>query len=119
MANAPTVTDSSSPKSFFNGYFTQPVQISDAVWEQVYNYFLTLTNDPTAANTLAQSVIALTHNNNLNPLTVLNQFQTSPNNSNIKNLLISFFNNVKGSTSKLGYKNNITTSANIARNIIQ
>jgi hypothetical protein len=119
MANIVNTTDSSSSKSFFNGYFTQPIQISDAVWDQVYNYFLGLTKDPAAANTLAQSVIALTHDNNLNPLTVLQQFQSSPNNSNIKNLLISFFNNVKGSTSKLGYKNNVTTSVNIARNIIQ
>ena len=85
MANVPTVTNSSSSKSFFNGYFTQPVQISDAVWGQVYGYFLELTNDSNAAKTLAQSIIALTYNNNLNPLTVLQQFQASPNNSNIKN----------------------------------
>ena len=118
MANLPTPTSSSSSQLFFNGYFSQPIQTNPAVWEQVYGYFLTLTKDSDAANALAQSIIALTYNNNLNPLSVIQQFQSSPNSNNVKQLLISFFNSAKGATSKLGYKKNNSVPSNIARNII-
>jgi hypothetical protein len=118
MANIPSTTQPTDTKVFFNGYFSQPMQVSDAVWGQVYGYFYTLTNSSDAAGALAQSVIALTYNNNLEPLTVLQQFQAAPNSTNIKELLISFFNSAKGSTSKLGYKRNNATAPLVSRNII-
>lgn len=118
MANLPSPVSVTNPSVFFNGYFSQPMQISDAVWGQVYGYFYSLTNDVDSANALAQSVIALTYNNNLDPLTVVAQFQSAPNESNVKNLLISFFNNAKGATSKLGYKRNNVIPPNVAKNII-
>jgi hypothetical protein len=118
MANLPNTVSSTSPEIFFNGYFSQPLQVSDAVWGQVYGYFLTVTNDAASASALAQAIIALTYNNNLNPLTVISQFQAAPNSSNVKQLLISFFNSAKGPTSKLGYTRNNTVSPNVSRNII-
>ena len=118
MTNTPTIIDSSSSQTFFNGYFSQPIQVSDAVWGQVYGYFLTLTKSKDAANALAQSVIALTYNNNLDPLQVIQEFSSAPNSNSVKTLLISFFNSTKGSTSKLGYNNNNSTNPNVARNIL-
>ena len=117
MTNTPA-SQNTDTSVFFNGYFSQPLQVSDALWGQVYGYFYTLTNSADAANALAQSVITLTYNNNLDPLAVLSQFQAAPNNTNIKQLLISFFNSAKGSTSKLGYKRNNTTAPTVAKNII-
>ena len=101
MANTPT-TQITDTQVFFNGYFNQPLQVSDAVWQQIYGYFYNLTNSADAANALAQSVISLTYNNNLNPLDLIKQFQQNPNSNSVKTLLISFFNSIKGSTSKLG-----------------
>jgi hypothetical protein len=118
MANLPTPVSVTNPSVFFNGYFSQPLQVSDAVWGQVYGYFFSLTNDVDSANALAQGVIALTYNNNLDPLTVIAQFQSAPNSSSVKQLLISFFNSAKGATSKLGYKINNATPPNVARNIV-
>jgi hypothetical protein len=120
MANTPdTITSNPlSSQTFFNGYFSQPIQVSDAVWGQVYGYFLTLTKDASAASALAQSVIALTYNNNLDPLAVINEFSKAPNSSNVKTLLISFFNSSKGSTSKLGFKKLNETPPSVSRNII-
>jgi len=117
MANVPNnqVTDT---QIFFNGYFSQPIQVSDAVWQQVYGYFLTLTNSSNAASAMAQAVITLTTNNNLSPLDLIQQFQANPQSNNTKSLLVSFFNSVKGSTSKIGYKKNNSTTPNVARNII-
>jgi hypothetical protein len=117
MSNIPQqqVTDT---QLFFNGYFNQPIQISDAVYQQIYGYFLTLTNSTDAANALTQSVITLTYNNNLNPLDLIQKFQVDPKSNNTKALLVSFFNSTKGATSKLGYKNNNSTTPDVARNIL-
>lgn len=117
MANIPN-TQQTDTQVFFNGYFSQPLQVSDAVWGQVYGYFFTLTKNSDAASALAQSVITLTYNNNLNPLDLIQQFQANPNSNNIKNLLVSFFNSAKGATSKLGYKKNNSIPPSVARNIL-
>lgn len=118
MSNLPINSQPLNTQIFFNGYFSQPIQVSDAVWGQIYGFFYDLTKNSDTANVLAQSIITLTYNNNLEPLSVIKQFQTAPNSNNVKNLLISFFNNAKGPTSKLGYKNLNSTPPNIARNII-
>ena len=118
MANLPSTSQPQNTQVFFNGYFSQPIQVSDAIWGQVYGYFYDLTKNAETASVLAQSIITLTYNNNLEPLAVLQQFQSAPNSNNIKNLLISFFNSAKGPTSKLGYKNINATPVNVARNII-
>jgi hypothetical protein len=118
MSNIPSTPNAFDSQVFFNGYFTQPIQVNQDVYGQVYGYFFTLTNDANAANALAQSVIALTYNNKLNPLDVLADFQKNANTSNIKALLISFFNSAKGPTSKLGFVKNNNVSANVARNLL-
>jgi hypothetical protein len=118
MTNTPVVQDAFSSQVFFNGYFTQPIQISTEVYGQIYGFFFTLTNDANAANALTQSVVALTYNNKLDPLAVIEEFRKNANSSNIKTLLISFFNSAKGPTSKLGYKKNNNTSVNVARNLL-
>jgi hypothetical protein len=122
MANIPsptaiTTTDLSTD-AFFNGYFSQTIQVSDAVWGQIYGYFIGLTKNSESANALSQAVIAICYNNNLDPLTLLTEFQANPVQSNVKTLLISFFNSTKGSTSKLGFKNNLNTSKYIERNLL-
>ena len=112
-----TATDLSTD-AFFNGYFSQTIQVSDAVWGQIYGYFIGLTKNSESANALSQAVIAICYNNNLDPLTLLKEFQANPVQSNVKTLLISFFNSTKGSTSKLGFKNNLNTSKYIERNLL-
>ena len=116
MANIPN-TNTNPSQNFFNGYYSQPIQVSDDVWTQVYGYFYNITNNVEAANALAQSLLTLTYNNKLNPLDLVQQFQKNPNNSDVKTLLISFFNNIKGSTSKLGYKKVNYVAPNISKNI--
>jgi hypothetical protein len=117
MANIPD-TQQTDTQVFFNGYFSQPIQISEALWGQVFGYFYTLTQSVDAASSLAQSVITLSYNNKLEPLDIIKQFQSSPTSNNTKTLLVSFFNNAKGATSKLGYNKNITTAPSVARNIL-
>jgi len=88
MANIPsstaitTATDLSTD-IFFNGYFSQTIQVSDAVWGQIYGYFIGLTKNSESANALSQAVIAICYNNNLDPLTLLTEFQANPVQSNV------------------------------------
>jgi hypothetical protein len=118
MANLPVSSDPQGSQVFFNGYFSQPIQTSPAIYGQVYGYFYTLTNSADTASALSQAIITLTYNNKLDPLAVIKEFQAAPNSSNVKQLLISFFNSAKGATSKLGYNKNNTTPVFIARNIV-
>jgi hypothetical protein len=117
MSNLPN-SQQTDTQVFFNGYFSQPIQVSEATWNQIFGYFYTLTQSIDAASSLSQSVITLTYNNNLDPLDLIKQFQNNPNTNNTKNLLISFFNNAKGATSKLGYNKNTSVAPNISRNIL-
>jgi hypothetical protein len=123
MANIPLPTSIGADTDlnasiFFNGYYSQPIQVSDNVWGQIYGYFIGLTNNSESANALSQAVVAICYNNGLDPLTLLKEFQANPAQNNVKNLLISFFNSTKGSTSKLGFKNNLTTNKYIERNLL-
>jgi hypothetical protein len=118
MSNTATNIKSTNTQTFFNGYFTQPIQISETVYQQVYNFFLTKMQDASAAGSLTQAVLTLTYNNNLNPLDVITDFGKAAGSSDLKQLLIAFFNATKGSTSKLGYQINQNTSTFAKRNIV-
>jgi len=118
LSNVANNVESTNTQTFFNGYFTQPIQISEMVYQQVYNFFLTKMRDPGAASSLSQAVLTLTYNNNLNPLDVIADFGKAADSSDLKQLLIAFFNATKGSTSKLGYQLNQSTSAFAKRNIV-
>jgi hypothetical protein len=118
MSNTANNVENTKTQTFFNGYFTQPIQISETIYQQVYNFFLAKMKDASAAGSLTQAVLTLTYNNNLNPLDVIADFGKAADSSDLKQLLLSFFNATKGSTSKLGYQVNQNTSAFAKRNIV-
>ena len=91
-------------QNYISSLLSTSINIDADVYDQVFSFFSSKTSSLAAAQQLTQSVLTLTYNNKLNPLDLLQQFQKNPNNSDVKTLLISFFNNIKGSTSKLGYK---------------
>lgn len=118
MANLPNTTDSNSTQTFFNGYFNQAVQISQAIYEQVYGYFYRKTGSKTAAESLTQMLLSLTYNNSLDPIKMMTEFEKSGDVSSYKRLLLSFFNSTKGSTSKLGYRSNRSQNQYVSRTIL-
>jgi hypothetical protein len=119
MANIPSAISGTSSQTFFNGYFTQPVQVSEAVYQQVYGFFLDKTRDSSAAQSLSQAVLSLTYNNNLDPLTLIADFNKASNESDLKQLLVAFFNATKGATSKLGYNQTKGTNKFVNKNIVE
>ena len=119
MANIPNNnTEPNSSQTFFNGYFSQTLQVSSAVYGQVNGFFLARTSDAAVADSLSQALLTLTYNNNLDPLIMISEFEKAASDSDLKKLLISFFNASKGATSKLGYFNKKTNNNYVQKSIL-
>lgn len=113
LPNSTTTT-----QQFFNGYYNQPVTMQPDVYNTVYAFFLSKTNSDAAAQTLTQNIMVLTYNNNLDPLQIIKDFDKVASSSELKTLLITFFNSLRGPTSKIGYSNNTYQNQWVQRNII-
>ena len=106
MANLPNSNiNPDSPQNFFNGYFSQTLNVSSAIYGQVYGFFRERTSNTTVADSLTQALLTLTYNNNLDPLVMVAEFDKAATESDLKKLMIAFFNASKGPTSKIGYHN--------------
>ena len=88
------------------------------IYNQLYTFFFNKTASANTAANLAQNVMILTYNNNLDPLQIIKDFEKAATQSEFKILLITFFNSLRGPTSKIGYSNNLFTNQWIQRNIL-
>jgi hypothetical protein len=115
--NLPGTT--SNTIKFFNGYTNQEININPEVYGQVYAFFEAKTSSKSAAEQLTQNVILLTYDNKLDPLKIINEFNKAASESELKTLLVAFFNSLRPSTSKLGFSSNTNyTNQWIQRNIL-
>ena len=105
-------------QQFFNGYYNQQITMSPDVYNQIYAFFIGITSSTSAAQQLTQTVMILTYNNNIDPLNIIKEFNKAASQSELKVLLITFFNSLRGPTSKIGFNNNILSNQWIQRNII-
>ena len=108
-----------STQDFFNGYYSQPIPVDSVVYNRLLTFFKSKTSSLLAAEQLTQNVIALTYKNKLDPIAVMNDFDSAANNSELKFLFITFFNSLRSPTSKVGFGNSNNTNQWIQRNIIQ
>jgi hypothetical protein len=105
-------------EQIFNGYYTQQVTYNPEVYNQILAFFISRSESESAAKQLTQSVMALTYNNNLDPLTVLKDFGSAASTNEFKLLLLTFFNTLRGPTSKIGYANDTFKNQWVERNIL-
>jgi hypothetical protein len=118
MSNLPTNSSTDLvTNQFFNSSFVQNVTYNQAVYDQVYGYFYDQTGSADAANTLTQTLITMTNNNRLNPLDVVKDLAKAPDASQLKRLLITFFNASRLPTSKVGYNVNRSVNQWVVRNL--
>lgn len=115
--NLPNTTNSTT-RQFFNGYFDQSISINPDVYNQIFSFFSSKTASKAAAEQLTQSVMILTYNNKLDPLHVIRDFNKATSQSELKNLMVTFFNSFRGPTSKIGYSNDIVVNQWVQRNIL-
>lgn len=111
-------TSNTTTAQFFNGYYNQEVTYSPEVYNQILSFFSARTGSKDAAQQLTQTVLTLTYNNGLDPLTVLTDFNAAASTSEFKLLLLTFFNTLRGPTSKIGFSNDIFKNQWVERNII-
>jgi hypothetical protein len=116
MANLPSTTNST--QNFFNGYYSQAVNISQDKYGIIFSFFRARTGDDSSAASLTQALITLTYNNNLDALAMLKEFDNATSESEFKKLIIAFFNSTKGPTSKIGYENPRQTNQYVTRTIL-
>lgn len=102
----------------FNSTVTPSINLDPEVYEQLLAFFRTKTDSISAAKQLTESVISLTYENKLDPLKILNEFNKAANTSELKTLLIAFFNSLRPATSRIGFNNNITTNFWVQRNLL-
>lgn len=113
--NLPNITTSN--QQFFNSYDGIQYDVDPAVYDQIYNFFRGRTSSDLAAQELTQYLIIMTHNNQLNPLNLLPDLANN-NITDIKALIITFFNTIRDPYSKLGFTNSTNTNYWVSRNII-
>ena len=114
--NLPNTT--SNTMQFFNGYTNQPIEVNPEIYSQVYSFFLSRTSSDVAAKQLAQNVMVLTYDNKLDPLKIITEFNKAASDSELKTLLIAFFNSLRPASSKIGFSNNNYTNQWVQRNIL-
>jgi hypothetical protein len=111
-------TSSTNSQVLFQSVVGTEINVSADIYDQVLTFFLTKTSSRIAAEQLTQSVLSLTYENSLNPLKILSEFNKAANDSELKTLLIAFFNSLRPSTSKIGFSSNIQTNKWVQRNIV-
>jgi hypothetical protein len=114
--NLPETT--SNTIQIFNGYTNNQTEIDSEVYGKVYAFFAAKTTSAAAAQQLTKNIILLTYDNKLDPLKIINDFNKAANESDLKTLLIAFFNSLRPSTSKLGFSGNNYTNQWVQRNIL-
>lgn len=118
MSNLPiTSNETKALQQLFNGSFYQEVPVGAAAYDVIYGFFLDKTGLKEAADSLTQALITIGFNNRVNPLDIINEFDKTSNNSDLKKLMIAFFNSGKLPTSKVGYNKGVTSNKWVARNI--
>lgn len=109
-----TVTDKTT--NYFNNYFLPSFAVAQDLNESVIGYFEQISADKPSAKTLAASVIFTCKMQNLDIMTVLNEFNSLPP-GQLNTYLTMFLNLNRVGTSLLGVSNAPVTSKYITRMI--
>jgi len=109
--------NTTSTQKYFNSLDGIQYNIDPHVYDQVYNFFRARATSDIAAQEMTQYLIIMTHNNQLNPINLLPDLANN-NVTDVKTLIITFFNTVRDSYSKLGFTNITNTNYWVDRNII-
>lgn len=114
--NNATGTQNNTAK-FFNNYFSGDFTISADKNDAIVAYFEKYTGNATAGQALAATVIYTAQAQNLDPMSVLAQFQ-SLTQGQINAYLVAFLNFNRVPTSQIGLKTAPTVSPYVARTIL-
>ena len=105
-------------QNYIDSLLSTSINVDAEIYNQVFSFFSSKTTSNSAAQQLTQSVLTLTYNNNLDTLKIITEFNKAANDSELKTLLIAFFNSLRPSSSKIGFGFNNQNNEWIQRNIL-
>jgi hypothetical protein len=106
-----------SAQQFFNNYFNGTLSITSNQNDAVIAYFQSITKNPQSAQILASTVIYTAISQNINPMTIVQQFQAvAPGQLTL--YLAMFLNLNRVGTSLVGINNQPITNKYITRAIL-
>jgi hypothetical protein len=114
ISTSPALTDTNK---YFNNFYSIKFDISANSNDAILAFFEQYTDNKLTAKNLAAAVMYTALAQNLNPLTVLSEFQNLPK-GELNNYLIAFLNVSRAPTSILGIKDSKRTSVYVARTIL-
>jgi hypothetical protein len=113
--------DTSSPldnaTKYFNNFYTVDLAVGSAISDAMVGFFQQYTGDPVAGKSLAATVLYTAKSQNVDPASVLSQFQQLPPNE-LNTYLVAFLNYNRVPTSILGVKTGTTTNSYVTRTIL-
>jgi len=113
----PDIATSTEANKYFNNLYALPFNVSAEVNDALNAYFETYTGNKISGDNLAAVVLYTALAQNLNPLSVLQQFQSLPK-GEINTYLTAFLNVTRVPTSLLGFKTGTTTNQFVQRSIL-
>lgn len=103
---------------YFNNFYATPFNVSADTNDAVVAFFQQFTQNIAAANNLASAVLYTAMAQNIDPMTVLSQFQNLPK-GQLNAYLAAFLNSSRVPTSSLGINNGSKlTSPYVTRSIL-
>jgi hypothetical protein len=109
-------TNTSDPRKFFNNFYSTDFSIG-AANDVIVAFFEEYTGNKTAGQNLAATVIYGAIAQNLDPLSVLNEFQKVPKNQ-LNTYLAAFLNLNRVPTSALAINSGTTSNPHVSRTVI-
>lgn len=104
-------------RKYFNNFYAIKFDVSSDANSAILAFFEQYIENKNAAKNMAAAVLYTALAQNLNPLTVLSEFQRLPR-GHINSYLIAFLNANRVPTSVLGLKSSVTTSPYVSRTIL-
>lgn len=110
-------TGANPTTKYFNNFFTPTYSLSPNTNDAILSYFEQQTGNVESAKLLVQAVLDTAQAQRLDPLTILNEFQTM-NSDQLSPLLALYLNTTRVNTSLLGIKNVPKPNPFVTRSII-
>jgi len=113
----PATAKNKAPK-YFNNFYATPFNVSAGTNDAIVAFFEKYTQNATAGKNMASAVLYTAMAQNIDPMSVLSEFQNLPR-GELNSYLAAFLNISRAPTSSLGINNGTkTTSTYISRSII-
>jgi len=110
-------TAANNATQYFNNFYAIPFNVSADTNDAIVAFFEKYTTNRQTAHTMASSVLYTAMSQNIDPLTVLSQFEALPQ-GQLNSYLAAFLNMSRVQTSILGVNTGLKTSPYITRTIL-